>query len=602
MSDGTVWAWGYNIQGDLGRGFFGGNDNGDLPPAPVQNLSNVVQIATGMEGTASACFALKSDGTLWSWGSNGYGQLGNGTNTSQNLPVQVKNLTNVVQIDATDHTVCALRSDGTVWVWGEINFPNYATNTTPVQMPSVPNVAMIACEYQALYYLKTDGTVWGYGHPLGVTLNNATPKPIQIPGLSGIVQISVQNGSFGALDTAGTVWYMGSNGNGQSNNPNCPTGPGSNAVQLTPYPSFTGATRIAMGAGSVYALRPDGSVWGWGYDSEDELGDGSGGSAASAMPPVQAVNLANQTYIGKMSYRSLSAQAVMQNTTVNSTILTQPYASTVSAKLTGKAFGNRLLAMPLSFSVDGTAIGSARTAATGIATTYLTPAFGAGSHTVVASFLGDSLYKPFSRTFTLTITKADTTTTTNKAALFRGIAANLTAKLVRKTDNGTPAGEELLFKIDGTAIGSAVTDGTGTATLSYIADTTFSVGNHTLTAEFAGDSNHNGSASAGAAITISKNKTVLSQSSVSRYPGGKVTLTATLKRSVDKLLLSGKTITFSVNGTVVGTGVTNDSGVASYLYNIPSTMALGKYPLSVSFDEDDYNLASTYSGATLTLK
>lgn len=279
-----------------------------------------------------------------------------------------------------------------------------------------------------------------------------------------------------------------------------------------------------------------------------------------------------------------------------------PPIARIGARLNTKSYGTRIVYKPLDFTIDGVTIGSARTLATGTATAYLTPAFGAGTHSVVASFAGDRLYKPSSKTFTITITPAATSIVAAKAALYCGVAANLKATLTRKTDNGHPANVEVLFKIDGAVIGSAITDGTGTAILSYAADTTFSIGSHNLTAEFAGDANHNGSASSAVALTISKNKTTLTQGNVSRAAGSKVTLSATLKQSVGKIPQSGKTITFSVDGMVVGTGVTNASGVATYTYTVPSTASLGVHPLAVSFDEDDYNLASVYSAATLTVK
>lgn len=601
MADGTVWAWGYNTHGELGRGFFGGNENGDIAPAPVPNLSNVVQIVSG--GNASYSFhVLKSDGTVWAWGDNSYGQLGDGTFTSSAVPVQVKGLIGVVQIDAVDHTATALKSDGTVWAWGETNFSSYSKTSTPFKVPAVQNIAMIACQYNSIHYLKADGTIWGIGYPLGIQLSKAATNPVQIPALSSIVQISTVNNSFCALDAAGTVWYCGHNKYGQSNNPAAITGPGSDAWQLTPYPSFTGAVQIAMADGCVRALRADGSVWGWGYGSDGELGDGNTGSAASITPPVQALNVANQSYLGKSAIREFSVQAVSQNTVTRSWILTQPYASVVTARLVGKRYTNRLLMQPIGFTVDGVAIGTARTSAAGVATTPLTPAFSAGNHTVVASFAGDKLYNPSSASFILTITKADTTTVATKATLYRGINANLKATLTRNTDGGKPANVEVLFKIDGTVIGSAITDGTGTATLSYTADTTFGVGSHNLTAEFVGDANHNASASANAVVTVNKNKTTLRQGSVSHAPGTRVTLSATLTQSVGKIPQSGKTITFSVDGMVVGTGVTNANGVASYIYRIPSTAAFGNHPLAVSFDEDDYNLAATYNAAVLTVK
>jgi alpha-tubulin suppressor-like RCC1 family protein len=111
-SDGTVWGWGTDYQGELGDG--GWNTN---RPTPVQvlNLSSITAIGSGgLHG-----LALKSNGTIWSWGANANGQLGDGSYTGRNVPVQVSNLSGVTAIAGGDNHSLALKSDGTVWAWAE---------------------------------------------------------------------------------------------------------------------------------------------------------------------------------------------------------------------------------------------------------------------------------------------------------------------------------------------------------------------------------------------------------------------------------------------------------------------------------------------------
>ncbi len=110
-SDGTVWAWGYNFYGQIGNG---ASDDNVLSPTKVSGLSDVVAIAAGPQSNTS--YAAKSDGTVWAWGYDGLGELGNGTSdeNAHSIPVKVTNLTGVVALGGGAYHVLALRSDGMV--------------------------------------------------------------------------------------------------------------------------------------------------------------------------------------------------------------------------------------------------------------------------------------------------------------------------------------------------------------------------------------------------------------------------------------------------------------------------------------------------------
>lgn len=120
--DGTVWAWGRNSYGQLGDGT---TTTSSLPvqvkgSAGTGTLSGITAIAANYMQS----FALAEDGTVWAWGRNNYGQLGDGTITNSSLPVQVKNsagtgvLSGITAIIAGGHHTLALAEDGTVWAWG----------------------------------------------------------------------------------------------------------------------------------------------------------------------------------------------------------------------------------------------------------------------------------------------------------------------------------------------------------------------------------------------------------------------------------------------------------------------------------------------------
>ncbi|MGB9825198.1 MAG: invasin domain 3-containing protein, partial [Desulfofundulus sp.] len=154
-SDGTVWAWGNNNFGQLGDG----TTINHATPVQVKNLTGVVAVAAGYYHS----LALKSDGTVWAWGSNHYGQLGDGTTTDRYTPVQVQNLTDVVAVAANDFYSLALKSDGTVWAWGDNSYGRLGDGTTtnrtvPVQVKNLTSVVAIAAGSWHPLALKSDGT------------------------------------------------------------------------------------------------------------------------------------------------------------------------------------------------------------------------------------------------------------------------------------------------------------------------------------------------------------------------------------------------------------------------------------------------------------
>ena len=143
-SDGTVWAWGMNNLGELG---IGSNTDSNVP-VPVPGLNHMVAVSASDE----VSLALKSDGTVWAWGSNDAGELGNGTNTGSYVPVQVLGLSNVAAISSfgvEDGHSLALKTDGTVWAWGYNANGQLGNGTTtncnlPILVPGVQGVSAIA--------------------------------------------------------------------------------------------------------------------------------------------------------------------------------------------------------------------------------------------------------------------------------------------------------------------------------------------------------------------------------------------------------------------------------------------------------------------------
>src|ERR1035437_4961518 len=107
----TVMAWGMNSYGQFGNGNV---TSSNVPVPAASSLAGITAVAAG----AYHALALKNDGTVWAWGGNGYGQLGYGTNTNIDIPVQVSSLTGVIAIAAGKYHSLAVKNDGTVWTWG----------------------------------------------------------------------------------------------------------------------------------------------------------------------------------------------------------------------------------------------------------------------------------------------------------------------------------------------------------------------------------------------------------------------------------------------------------------------------------------------------
>jgi len=221
--DGTVWSWGSNSVGQLGRSAGGSS----LTPGQIPTLSDVVQIATG----DNFAFALTRDGKVWAWGHGQFGKLGLGDETDRSSPVWVSSLTDVIGIAGGVHHSLAVKSDGTVWIWGRDTDNNFNYGFTPGLMAGVSGVTEVRANSNTSFVLKTDGasggTVWAWGNNLNGQLGDGTQvkrtTPAMVLGLANVAKIAVGYTHAVAAKTDGTVWAWGSNlwgavGDGTSNN------------------------------------------------------------------------------------------------------------------------------------------------------------------------------------------------------------------------------------------------------------------------------------------------------------------------------------------------------------------------------------------------
>ena len=178
-NDGTVWSWGFNDGGQLGDG----TATTRYEPRLVSSLTNIVTVSAG----ASHSIALKSDGTVWTWASNTFGQIGDGTiDTQRRTPVQVTSLANIIAITAGSEYNLALKGDGTVWSWGrntlnQLGDGSSTNRVTPVQVSglSLPTIAIAAAGAHSLIVDNT-GSMWAFGIEIGSVPIRVSPLPALI--------------------------------------------------------------------------------------------------------------------------------------------------------------------------------------------------------------------------------------------------------------------------------------------------------------------------------------------------------------------------------------------------------------------------------------
>ncbi len=203
-TDGTVWAWGYNGHGQLGDG-------------TTTNRSTPVQVLTGVTAIAGGdhhSLAVKTDGTVWAWGFNQYGELGDAP-VSNRSPVQVKGLTGVTALAAGDHHSLALKTDGTIWAlgrndnYGQLGDGTKTNNSTPVQVKDLAGVTAIAADDDHSLAVKTDGTAWAWGDneygQLGDGTTTNRSVPVQVKSLTGVTAIAAGTNHSLAANNCGTT-------------------------------------------------------------------------------------------------------------------------------------------------------------------------------------------------------------------------------------------------------------------------------------------------------------------------------------------------------------------------------------------------------------
>jgi alpha-tubulin suppressor-like RCC1 family protein len=291
LSNGTVWAWGSNSAGQLGDG----TALYRLAPVQVSRLSNVTALAAGTHHS----LALDGAGTVWSWGLNSHGRLGDRTAASRLTPGKVPDLPSIKALAAGEAHSLALDNDGKVWAWGSNSHGQLGDGTTtdrfaPVQVPGLTTVIALAAGDSYSLALLSDRTVraWGLNShgQLGDGTDTDSPTAVSVSGLFDVKALAAGASHSLALRESGSVWAWGSNNDGQ-------LGKDASTAYLSQAQviDLAGVTRLAAGDSHSLAVRVDGTVWAWGRNAEGQLGDGRAltirqlPAVVPGLPPVTAL-------------------------------------------------------------------------------------------------------------------------------------------------------------------------------------------------------------------------------------------------------------------------------------------------------------------------
>jgi alpha-tubulin suppressor-like RCC1 family protein len=290
-TDGTLWLWGYNAWGQLGRGSTGGSSG-----SPAQTVSATNDWKSVSMGQAHT-LALKTNGTIWAWGYNTPGCLGDGTTTDRNSPVQLVSATSYwKQIAAGRYNSTAIKTDGTLWLWGNNGYGQLGDNTitnksSPVQTVSGgTNWRLVSAGSYNTAAIKTDGTLWLWGlnteGQLGTNDITSRSSPVQtVSGGTNWKLVSAGNYQNFAIKNDGTLWGMGRGDIGRGT-----LGDNTTVSKSSPVQTIAGGTNwksVSACYDHVLAVKTDRTLWVWGANSQGQLGIDS---TAVRSSPVQTIS------------------------------------------------------------------------------------------------------------------------------------------------------------------------------------------------------------------------------------------------------------------------------------------------------------------------
>jgi len=286
-SNGTVWAWGFNAQGHLGDNCTFSRSS---PVSVVGGFTDWCQVSAGRIHN----LGVRSNGTVWAWGSNNYGQLGDNSAINRSSPVSVAGgFTDWCQVATYGSHSLGVRSNGTAWSWGCNGQGQLGTNSTISRSSPVSVVGgftdwcQVAAGYRHSLGVRTNGTVWSWGYNgqgrLGdnSAIDRSSPVSV-VGGFTDWCQLSAGYRQSLGVRTNGTAWAWGFNTQGQ-------LGDDSNISRSSPVSvvgGFTDWCQVSGGGAHSISVRTNGTAWAWGCNGQGRLGDNNNINRSS---PVSVV-------------------------------------------------------------------------------------------------------------------------------------------------------------------------------------------------------------------------------------------------------------------------------------------------------------------------
>ena len=275
-TDGTLWAWGNNELGQLGDGTVTCRSS---PVREISSSTNWCVVSAGSQHSA----AVKTDGTLWVWGWGLCGRLGDNTTVNKCSPVrEISSSTNWCVVSAGSQHSAAVKTDGTLWSWGlgtcgRLGDGTAQSKCSPVrERSSSTNWCTVSSGSDLSTAIKTDGTLWSWGKGPSGQLGDGTvvdkSSPVrEISSSTTWCTVSVGFLHSGALKTDGTLWAWGSNTCGSF-------GDGASTNRCSPVREITSSTNwctVSAGCAHAAAVKTDGTLWAWGSNTCGGIGDGT---------------------------------------------------------------------------------------------------------------------------------------------------------------------------------------------------------------------------------------------------------------------------------------------------------------------------------------
>lgn len=285
---GSLWTWGYNGNGALGDGTIIHRSS----PVQVGTLTTWTKVSAGGYET----MAVKNDGTIWIWGANSVGQLGQNVQplTQRSSPVQIGSLTNWKIPVLGNGTAGAIKTDGTMWMWGgsngKVGDGTQTHRSSPVQIGTLTTWTQLTIGQVHNHALKSDGTLWSWGNNAWGQLatGNLTDRssPVQVGTLTDWRQVSAGEYAAAAVKIDGTLWTWGTNFHGELGDST--TVPKSSPVQIG---TLTDWSRVEANATDYdfnfcMAVKTNGTLWSWGRNDNGQLGLGDNTTKRSSPTQV----------------------------------------------------------------------------------------------------------------------------------------------------------------------------------------------------------------------------------------------------------------------------------------------------------------------------